>query len=612
MLLINFIKIFRDKKDFVTSIKAIRKESLHNNPKFLLINMPIWDISSPPLSLAYVSAVIKDAGWDCKIIDLNIKLYNLASENDKREWYNVGFQYNEKKYFVIFFKRYKKYIKNYFKLILESEVYQLIGFSIQVQNRWLSILAAKVISSLNPDIPIIFGGPECFPEEYNKKFFFNKYFCPDMILQGECEIALKKFLNEFKKTSNIKTKIKGFIYKENGEIINNNEPELPILDNLDIISDYSQFDFNEYRYPYEFSTFYTKGCPFKCAFCNETFNYKKFRIRKPEIVIKEIKAVQEIIFKQTNQPHVCFNESIFNGNIQKVYQLCDLIIKSSISIHWGVRISFNNMANKELLEKMYQAGCRYCFWGFESANQKVLNLINKKHTINKVKEILSYTTELGIHNDLPIIVGFPGEQTKDFLDTLLFVIEYHNRDYINFNFVAPLQVKPNSLIYKNYRSYGLVNLDRYRWYTEDNRNNYYIRSFRALILVNVIINKESEFHDIRYKEHIKNMDFNAFPLASEIISIIYILAKQSNIENEVYNFIEKFNSKIKFKFVKDELVYWLAGIIPYNKYIDKWYNIDKNSDEIKTLIITFIFNSISKIHKCYYCNSFKKQNHLLS
>ncbi len=67
----------------------------------------------------------------------------------------------------------------------------------------------------------------------------------------------------------------------------------------------------------------------------------------------------------------------------------------------------------EDFKMMADAGCRFILWGFESANQKTLDMLNKGYDIHCVPKNLIAARKAGIWNHLTVMTGFPWEELED-------------------------------------------------------------------------------------------------------------------------------------------------------------------------------------------------------
>jgi len=79
--------------------------------------------------------------------------------------------------------------------------------------------------------------------------------------------------------------------------------------------------------------------------------------------------------------------------------------------------------NEELLKAMRKAGCKDIFFGIESGSQVVLDLVNKRFTINQAKEAVKAAERLGIRTHCSFIIGLPGETPQSLSKMMDFIDE---------------------------------------------------------------------------------------------------------------------------------------------------------------------------------------------
>ena len=575
-----------------------RKKTLKK--KILLIGMPCWSVEYPFHSLAQVAGIIKHSNWDYKIADFNVKIFHLVSDEDKKYW--------DEEFVTLWagidipsyiFNKYKKEIYELIKIELKNDEYDFTAFSVNMFTRYFSLKAGKYIKSLNHDIPVIFGGVDCFPREYGKNFFNRlNEFVPDITLQGEAEITFPKFLKEYEITKNYKTKINGFLYRKKGQLIDTGEPDLPNLNDIGIIADFSQFDFGDYTAKGAFPSFLSRGCINRCAFCSESPNYKRYRVRKPQDVIKEIALTLKKANPYNDCPTIHFSDSLLNGNVKELDTFSDLIIKNGLKIQWGGQIYFRKEMTREFLEKLKRSGCIAFFWGFESGSQTIVNAMRKKYNMDIAEQIVTDCRDLGITNYLPIIVGFPGEEASHFVETIIFVIKYKGKNCVFFG-PTPCLVRPNSALHSHFKKFGLVNNHYTDWYMEDNRNNVKIRLLRKFILGNVIRNEPLDTDNILQIDDIKHVDFDNYSVASEIASILFEIHLISNTLDSLKHFFTNFNGCDLKKISEKDLQYWSYKKIDPDFDMRNWFNKNKNNEDSRLKIISYIFESIKIMSKKY-------------
>ena len=66
---------------------------------------------------------------------------------------------------------------------------------------------------------------------------------------------------------------------------------------------------------------------------------------------------------------------------------------------------------------MARNGCKGFYVGIESGSQKVLDLMNKKITVEQIRRFCGWCRDAGIKIYASYIAGFPGETEDDFQQT---------------------------------------------------------------------------------------------------------------------------------------------------------------------------------------------------
>ena len=562
--------------------------------RFLLIGMPAWDIHTPLHSLAHVGSVISEAGWQYRIADFNIGVYNLLSEEERSRWDDSVFWRDEASVSELFGKC-RGRIEELFVSLLEEGAWDLVGFSVKSTTRYFSLLSAKLFASLSPDVPILFGGPDCFPREFSTEYYENPLFSPDIMLQGEAEVALPAFLKEYETTRSIETEIPGFVYRKSDGLEDRGEPMLPNLLQSDLIADYSQFDFATYQEPFYVSTFLSRGCISKCAFCSETNNFRNFRTRRVDVVLREIERAIEHMLTVRDSPYFHFADSMLNAHKRRLEEFCDLVIQSGVKFTWGAPVGFRMTFDKQLAEKMKRAGCQYLFWGFESASQSVLDLMDKEVNMDDVHRTLAMLKDVDIKSELGITVGFPGETSSDIITTMKFVFQYRDQPLIKFPYVQPILVDGDSLLRQQPADYGLANTDFMNWETKDGRNVVGVRLYRWSVMSNAVFNPDLSIDKSVAWDKLGGLDFNSLSLASEVASLIYGLAMENGREREASEFLQGWEGNSVLQVSPEELQYWHPENVPAEISLSQWFNREKNNSEARGKVNELVIGAVRQL-----------------
>ena len=287
-----------------------------------------------------------------------------------------------------------------------------------VTNVSFALLIAKKIKERSSEVAIIFGGPHATihaPELMKENDFL------DFVIVGEGENSfrqLAEYLLSKPRDGSIIEGIEG-IWRRKGDKVHWSGFSSPIkrLDTLPFpdFSDLCLSHYSTIALPLALS----RGCVAKCTYCMETNLWRPYRERSVKNVIEEIvhhmERYQTISF--------LMHDSSVNGNIQKIEELAEQIIQRNIRIRWGGYARIKGM-NAELLNKLYQSGCRWLFYGIESANQRILNLMRKDTTLEEIVQVLRWTKESGIRGYGNFIIGFPSETQRECYQTLNFILNH--------------------------------------------------------------------------------------------------------------------------------------------------------------------------------------------
>jgi radical SAM superfamily enzyme YgiQ (UPF0313 family) len=127
-----------------------------------------------------------------------------------------------------------------------------------------------------------------------------------------------------------------------------------------------------------------RGCPFDCSFCTVTvFNGKLYRFHSIERVLQEIAVLRS---QHPEMRYLFFADDIFNYDRVRAKDIIRGMIENGLhkGIRWGAQMRHEASRDPELLGLMARANCDRAFVGFESVNQKSLDLYGKKEKVEDV------------------------------------------------------------------------------------------------------------------------------------------------------------------------------------------------------------------------------------
>ena len=164
----------------------------------------------------------------------------------------------------------------------------------------------------------------------------------------------------------------------------------------------------------------TRGCPFNCIFCHNSWRGLPVRMNSAEHIIEEMKELESKYQTQA----VFFMDDDFLMSKERTIKFCDLYKKEGLKIIWGCQARVNAIS-KEILKKIKEANCKQIMFGFESGNQRILTLVkNHTTTIQQNANAIKLVKEAGILACGNFMIGNPTETEEEIMDTKRFLIEH--------------------------------------------------------------------------------------------------------------------------------------------------------------------------------------------
>lgn len=310
--------------------------------KFTFVHPPFknYAVVSPPLGLAYLSAVLKRLSIEVSVIDANAERLSVEKIVQK---------------------------------ILDIRP-DVLGITMTSPQANISLEIIRRIKS-KLDIPIMVGGPHptVMEEELAKDHGI------DILVRSEAEETIAELYKYFKGLKPLSS-IKGISFKEHNKLIRN--PDRPLINDLDSIPfpAWELFPLGRYnsiagKKNFSLPIMSSRGCPYDCIFCYKGVFGRAYRVRTPQNVIDEILylvnnfKIDEFVILDDN----------FALDNDRAIEICDRIINSRIKMPWRLANSIAvRSSSRKLFLKLKEAGCYQIAVGVESGNQKRAR--NRHHT----------------------------------------------------------------------------------------------------------------------------------------------------------------------------------------------------------------------------------------
>ena len=358
--------------------------------KTLLINMPVRMNAPPnviPTGIGILANILESEGFRCDVIDLNV--YRPVKTS------------------------------NEIKILLDSidRDYDLIGLSGMITTlKWQKIIAGMVRTRW-PDSCIASGGG--LASDFGKTLF---EWIPELnvVVVGEGEPHILEIINNLE---NYRRKTKVF------------EPRY--IENLDFLPGvaWSKFDLETYlhndiwgkdaqnsswtsfKMNRSINLISSRGCPYNCNFCDRmTTGGRNYRSSTAERLISDVTDVIEL----HNVDFIAFLDDNFLTDKNRLKKFLPMIEKMEIA--WGCHGRLNDI-KEDTAYRLREAGCLYIGFGGESADNSILNRMNKQNNPRQMAKAVGDCKKAGITANCTWIMGYPGETRETLRRTTKFILE---------------------------------------------------------------------------------------------------------------------------------------------------------------------------------------------
>ena len=310
--------------------------------------------------------------------------------------------------------------KEYFLPSILEEKPDLVGISMV---SWWQIVPAFTLAALlkesGKDFHVCMGGniftfwEDLLPGMPDLFQFF------DSIVVREGEKPLLRLVEAIDQQKSLET-VPNLIYKSKSGIKVNplGEKEkidawpTPVFDGIPLDS----YFLPELVLPYSTS----RGCSWrKCAICDHWYGPQQYyECRNMDLVMEDLVKLT----RQYNCNYFFFVDEDISPARMK--QLAKGIMANGLNIKWMVQQRLEKKLTSELARDAARAGCKVFLWGFESACQRILDLMEKGTNVETTLEVLTNCHNEGIWNTCYEILGFPTETEAESEQTIRFVADH--------------------------------------------------------------------------------------------------------------------------------------------------------------------------------------------
>jgi radical SAM superfamily enzyme YgiQ (UPF0313 family) len=283
----------------------------------------------------------------------------------------------------------------------------LVCFSVNWQTD--AEFVREEILSAGPETLVVVGGRHATEDP---ELWLSQ--CPnvDLVVRGDGEETMEDICRGLPLEA-----IVGLSFRRDGRIFHNASRELgPVRDDL-----CPNRRRRRYNYEISFEVLNTgvmidtmsssRGCPFNCTFCSFNRNpwggKRNWSARSPESVVAEL--------AQIKAPVVGFTDDLFTFDMDRVEQICDLILARRIHKKLIINARLEIARRPDVLRKMEQAGFFLLLLGIESVCDETLRSMGKGFDTARIREYFKVLRHSSMFLHGYFILGNVGETDQDMI-----------------------------------------------------------------------------------------------------------------------------------------------------------------------------------------------------
>jgi len=321
-------------------------------------------------------------------------------------------------------------VRNPFLLMFEQYLapkipwgdYGIVGLSIiHIGQVIPGLTLARQLRRCYPHLHIVVGG-SVFNRHADllddKQQLFKEFFHSLIVSEGE--LPLDHLVSHLKANKPLQT-VPNLIYLEGDKVIRNPKTEALPYEEM-VCPTFDQLPLEKYLMPYPVLPYMSsRGCYWgKCTFCTHSFIYDSHYRKENEVRVAE---ELDHLSKKYKTKYFTFSDEAISPNAFN--RMSKEILKRGVEMRSLGMLKFESgeKESPELFDDVYRAGFLMLFFGLESANDRILSVIDKGCDQETERTVLRHSSEAGIWNHLYLFFGFPTEERAEAEDTIRFTKE---------------------------------------------------------------------------------------------------------------------------------------------------------------------------------------------
>ena len=347
--------------------------------------------NSPPLGLAYIAAVLEQAGHRVTLTDCAVEGMRLSDLTVRARlvWPDV------------------------------------VGLSSTTPYWDQARASAQLLWRVLPGRPLIIGGPHL---NANPALLLSN---PELELGvlGEGEYTMLEIV-EALEAGKDPAGVPGVVAARDGQL--QFAPERPAIEDVDAlpfparhllpIHRYKPLPNDQYRLP-KTAAITSRGCPFQCSFCAKHTHGARYRGYSPARVVSELHHLEQ----RYGIRDIAFVDSTFMPTRKRILAILDAMEADPPRASWTCSCRAN-VLDEQIVRRMRAMGCWRVRIGIESGNAEVLKGIRKGVTKEQCDFAVRTAAAAGLQVKAFFMVGHVGDSPETVEETIRFAMSLPLKD----------------------------------------------------------------------------------------------------------------------------------------------------------------------------------------
>jgi radical SAM superfamily enzyme YgiQ (UPF0313 family) len=285
---------------------------------------------------------------------------------------------------------------------------------------------------------IVLGGPEV--RHHAEKFLEHG---ADVIVVGEGEETMHALVGAWSEGGALEA-IAGIVFRDGEGRVVRTEPRA-LLKNLDDlpVPKREALDLRPYLDAWRahhgtnaVSISTMRGCPYSCRWCSRAVYGESYRRRSPRRTADEIQAIVDAYHPDS----LWFVDDVFTINHRWLEELTAELERRGLRVPYEC-ITRADRLNEKAVALLRRSGCFRVWIGAESGSQKVLEAMDRRVTVEQVRDMIQLSKKHGIETGTFIMLGYPGETEAD-IDATIEHLKRADPDQFTITVAYPIKGTP--------------------------------------------------------------------------------------------------------------------------------------------------------------------------